>query len=123
MIKLLGCHKIPILCEQNKNMVNPFYFQQEINNLKPRSEEGDDIPTRLKKLVAEESGVPESKITRDSSFREDLGMDSLNKVEMISKCDDELGVEIPDEDAEKLTTYGQLLDYITEKLNNPNPSS
>jgi acyl carrier protein len=67
---------------------------------------------RLKKIVAEQLGVDESKIVPSARFTEDLNADSLDLVEMIMSLEEEFGVEIPDEDAEKILTVQDALDYI-----------
>ena len=75
----------------------------------------DNIEARVKKIVAEQLGVAEADIKNDSSFVEDLGADSLDNVELVMALEEEFGVEIPDEDAEKLSTVGDALRYIEEK--------
>jgi acyl carrier protein len=67
---------------------------------------------RLKKIVAEQLGVEESKITPAARFTDDLNADSLDLVEMIMSLEEEFGVEIPDEDAEKILTVQNAIDYI-----------
>ena len=67
---------------------------------------------RLKKVIVEQLGVDENEITLESSFIEDLGADSLDIVELIMALEEEFDVEIPDEDAEKILTVGDALDYI-----------
>jgi acyl carrier protein len=71
-----------------------------------------DMETRLKKIVAEQLGVDESKIVPTASFTEDLNADSLDLVEMIMSLEEEFGVEIPDEAAEKIRTVGDAMSYI-----------
>ena len=67
---------------------------------------------RVKKIVAEQLGVNESEVKNESSFVNDLGTDSLDTVELVMALEEEFGVEIPDEDAEKITTVQQALDYV-----------
>lgn len=67
---------------------------------------------RVKKIVAEQLGVNESEIKNESSFVNDLGADSLDTVELVMALEEEFGVEIPDEEAEKITTVQLALDYI-----------
>ena len=69
---------------------------------------------RLKKVIVEQLGVDEYEITLDSSFVDDLGADSLDVVELIMALEEEFNVEIPDEDAEKIVTVGDALDYIKD---------
>ena len=72
----------------------------------------DNIEQRVKKIVAEQLGVAEAEIKNESSFVNDLGADSLDTVELVMALEEEFGVEIPDEDAEKITTVQQALDYV-----------
>lgn len=71
-----------------------------------------DMEARLKKIVAEQLGVDESKIVPSARFTEDLNADSLDLVEMIMSLEEEFGVEIPDEDAEKIVTVQDAITYI-----------
>ena len=71
-----------------------------------------DIETRVKKIVAEQLGVPEADVTNEKAFVADLGADSLDTVELVMALEEEFEVEIPDEDAEKITTVQQAADYI-----------
>ncbi len=75
----------------------------------------DNLEQRVKKIVAEQLGVNEADIKNDSSFVDDLGADSLDTVELIMALEEEFGVEIPDEDAEKMTCVGDAIKYIDEK--------
>ncbi|MBA4382919.1 MAG: acyl carrier protein [Sideroxydans sp.] len=67
---------------------------------------------RVKKIVAEQLGVNESEVKNESSFVNDLGADSLDTVELVMALEEEFGVEIPDEEAEKITTVQLALDYV-----------
>ena len=71
-----------------------------------------DIEQRVKKIVAEQLGVNEAEVKTASSFVDDLGADSLDTVELVMALEDEFGTEIPDEQAEKITTVQQAIDYI-----------
>jgi acyl carrier protein len=71
-----------------------------------------EMEARLKKIVAEQLSVDESKIVPEARFTDDLNADSLDLVEMIMSLEEEFGVEIPDEDAEKILTVKDALDYI-----------
>ncbi len=75
-----------------------------------------DIEQRVKKIVAEQLGVTEVDIKKESSFVDDLGADSLDTVELVMALEDEFEMEIPDEQAEKITTVQQAIDYATANL-------
>jgi acyl carrier protein len=70
-----------------------------------------NIEERVKKIVAEQLGVKED-IANDASFVDDLGADSLDTVELVMALEEEFECEIPDEDAEKITTVQQAIDYV-----------
>ena len=72
----------------------------------------EPVADRVKKIVAEQLGVAEADIKNESSFVEDLGADSLDNVELVMALEEEFGVEIPDEDAEKITRVKEAIDYI-----------
>ena len=74
-----------------------------------------DIEARVKKIIAEQLGVPESDVANEKAFVADLGADSLDTVELVMALEEEFEIEIPDEDAEKILTVGKALDYIKEK--------
>ena len=71
-----------------------------------------DIEARVKKIVAEQLGVGEVEVKIESSFVDDLGADSLDTVELVMALEEEFDCEIPDEEAEKITTVKQAVDYI-----------
>ena len=71
-----------------------------------------DIEQRVKKIVAEQLGVDEAGVKLESSFVNDLGADSLDTVELVMALEEEFECEIPDEEAEKITTVKQAVDYI-----------
>jgi acyl carrier protein len=70
------------------------------------------IEQRVKKIVAEQLGVNEAEVKNESSFVNDLGADSLDTVELVMALEEEFGCEIPDEDAEKITSVQQAIDYV-----------
>ncbi len=71
------------------------------------------IEERVKKIVVEQLGVSEDEVTNESSFVDDLGADSLDTVELVMALEEEFETEIPDEEAEKITTVQQAIDYVT----------
>ncbi|OQA33939.1 MAG: Acyl carrier protein [Betaproteobacteria bacterium ADurb.Bin341] len=72
----------------------------------------DNIVERVRKIVAEQLGVNQADIKNESSFVDDLGADSLDTVELVMALEEEFDCEIPDEEAEKITTVQQAIDYI-----------
>jgi acyl carrier protein len=70
------------------------------------------IEERVKKIVIEQLGVTEDEVTTEASFVDDLGADSLDTVELVMALEEEFETEIPDEDAEKITTVAQAVEYI-----------
>lgn len=74
------------------------------------------IEDRVVKMVAEQLGVKEEEVKLESSFVEDLGADSLDTVELIMALEEEFDTEIPDEEAEKITTVQEAINYINENL-------
>jgi acyl carrier protein len=75
-----------------------------------------DFAQRVKEIIIEKLGVDAEKVTDDASFVEDLGADSLDTVELVMDFEEEFDLEIPDEEAEKLTTVGSAVKYLEEKL-------
>ena len=73
-----------------------------------------DSMDKIKKIIVDQLGVDESKITEDSSFVDDLGADSLDIVELIMAFEEEFDMEIPDEDAEKIKTVGDAVKYLSK---------
>ncbi len=76
------------------------------------------IEEKVKDIIAEQLGVKKEEIKPESSFIDDLGADSLDTVELVMALEEEFGIEIPDEDAEKMTTVGDALKYIEDKVKN-----
>ncbi|MGP1931530.1 MAG: acyl carrier protein [Arsenophonus sp.] len=72
----------------------------------------NDIEKRVKKIIAEQLGVKEDEVSNNASFVEDLGADSLDTVELVMALEEEFDTEIPDEEAEKITTVQAAIDYI-----------
>lgn len=67
---------------------------------------------RVKDIIVEQLGVNEDQVAPDAKLLEDLGADSLDAVELVMAIEEEFGIEVPDEDAEKLTTMGEILAYV-----------
>lgn len=72
----------------------------------------ENVEARVKKVIADKLGVEESTIKNEASFVEDLGADSLDTVELVMALEEEFGCQIPDEEAEKITTVQQAIDYV-----------
>jgi acyl carrier protein len=85
-------HKIP--CEEDMNMA------------------GSGIDEKVKQIIVEELGVEESEVTPNARFVDDLGADSLDTVELVMRFEEEFGIEIPDEDAEKIASVRDAIEYI-----------
>jgi len=75
-----------------------------------------DIEQRVRKIVSEQLGTDDDKIKNESSFIDDLGADSLDTVELVMALEEEFDTEIPDDEAEKITTVQQAIDYINKNL-------
>ena len=72
----------------------------------------DDISSKVKKIVADHLGIDEAKVTEESSFIDDLGADSLDTVELVMAFEEEFGIEIPDDAAENIQTFGDAVKFI-----------
>lgn len=73
-----------------------------------------DVLEKVKKIIVDQLGADEEKVVPSASFIDDLGADSLDQVELVMAFEEEFGIEIPDEAAEKITTVGKAVDYITQ---------
>ena len=76
------------------------------------------VAQKVKELVAQQLGVNEEQVTDEASFKDDLGADSLDIVELVMAFEEEFDIDIPDEDAEKVTTVGHAVSYIEAKQAN-----
>ena len=76
----------------------------------------DDTEARVKAIVAEQLGVDQAEISRETSFVNDLNADSLDTVELVMEFEDEFDMSIPDDEAEKIQTIGQAIDYIEKHV-------
>jgi acyl carrier protein len=74
-----------------------------------------EVGQKVKSIIAEQLGVKIEEVTDSASFVDDLGADSLDTVELVMALEEEFGIEIPDEDAEKMTNVGQAVRYVEEK--------
>jgi acyl carrier protein len=74
-----------------------------------------DVLERVTKIIIDRLGVEESKVTLEASFKDDLGADSLDVVELVMELEDEFDMEISDDDAEKIVTVGDAVNYINSK--------
>lgn len=75
-----------------------------------------NLEARVKDIIAEELGVEREKLTNEASFMEDLGADSLDTVELVMAFEKEFDLDIPDEEAEKLRTVGDALNYLHQRM-------
>ena len=75
-----------------------------------------DIAGKVKKIIEEQLGVSADQVTDDASFIDDLGADSLDTVELVMALEEEFDIEIPDEDAEKMTTVSSAIEYLEQKV-------
>ena len=71
-----------------------------------------DVLEKVSKIIVDRLGVDESEVTLEASFKDDLGADSLDVVELVMELEDEFGMEISDDDAEKISTVGDAVNYI-----------
>ena len=76
----------------------------------------DEIAAKVKNIIVEQLGVNAEEVKDEASFIDDLGADSLDTVELVMALEEEFGAEIPDEDAEKLRTVGESVNYIEQKI-------
>ena len=78
--------------------------------------EREELLKKIKAIVADKLSIGEDQVTEEASFIDDLGADSLDTVELVMALEDEFDLDIPDEDAEKMTTVGKAIDYVLEYM-------
>ena len=88
-------------------------FNTFTRNLSPAMQE---IPKKVTEILVEKLGIAESEITPDANFVKDLGIDSLDYAEIVMEFEQTFDIRIPDDDAEKMQTFGQAVKYIQEKI-------
>jgi acyl carrier protein len=91
-----------VLQENNRNQIQT----------KPKEELSMSVEERVKRIVIDQLGVEEGQVTQEAKFVEDLGADSLDTVELVMALEEEFKLEIPDDEAEKISTVGQAVEYI-----------
>jgi acyl carrier protein len=74
------------------------------------------VEEKVREIIVDQLGVDEKQVTADAAFIDDLGADSLDTVELVMALEEEFGIEIPDEDAEKIQTVGDAIEYIQKQL-------
>jgi acyl carrier protein len=75
-----------------------------------------EVEAKVKEIIVEQLGVDEAQVAAEASFIDDLGADSLDTVELVMAFEEKFDIEIPDEDAEKMRTVGDAIDYLKQKL-------
>ena len=78
--------------------------------------EREELLNKVKAIVADKLSISEEQVTEEASFIDDLGADALDTVELVMALEDEFNMDIPDEEAEKLTTVGKAIDYVLVRL-------
>lgn len=103
---------VPVPVPIARTTVTPFVLNSIISRRGYSSNTNSNIETKVNKIISDQLGVNEDQITNESTFVEDLGADSLDKVELVMAIEEEFDLEIPDAEAEKLTTVKAVVEYI-----------
>lgn len=112
-LRVASCEGVTDLIEFDESVAAAAFAQRvSISTENSKGESMDNIEQRVRKIVAEQLGVNEADVKNESSFVNDLGADSLDTVELVMALEEEFETEIPDEEAEKITTVQQAVDYI-----------
>ena len=101
-------------CEKWKNQMNKSFANLRGGELGGMSSE--EVLEKVRGIIVEQLGVSEASVTMEASFIDDLGADSLDIVELVMALEEEFDIEIPDSDAEKVVTVGDVVDYIKENV-------
>jgi acyl carrier protein len=91
-------------------------WSSDVTLQSPIEDHMSNVEEKVKDIIVEELGVEREKLTSEASFMEDLGADSLDTVELVMAFEKEFDIDIPDEDAEKLRTVGDAMNYLHEKI-------
>jgi acyl carrier protein len=105
-----------VLIRQFIGRIRPQLAYGPLKKWRPKGNVMSNIEDRVRKIVAEQLGVKEDEVNNASSFVDDLGADSLDTVELVMALEEEFDTEIPDEEAEQITTVQLAINYINENL-------
>ena len=95
--------------------ISSYFCSKQIFNLQ-KNTTMSEIESRVKAIIVEKFGVSESEVTSEANFTNDLSADSLDRVELIMEIEDEFGIAIPEEEAEKIATVGDAVKFVEEKV-------